>query len=189
MKFFSKKPREPQSKRDCLDADEIVRKVSLVYADYNDEDKKVKSRSSLPCSWFAARECFVIAYEREYLELSEQLKDSYHHVYRELAYFVDDELFESFENSLEIALRCSYDLLRSRGISDQDEAFQESMILGPDTGDRNDIWTFLGEVAPTCPPYDRQHLAETLGYCNGMFKIMWDEWASFANLVEYRNKK
>ena len=56
-----------------LDASDIVSQVGGIYAGLNERDQLVKPRSSLPCSWFAARECFMRAYEREYLVLDENL--------------------------------------------------------------------------------------------------------------------
>jgi hypothetical protein len=133
--------------QDSLDPAEIVSSVSLVYADYNAQHAIVKPRSSLPCSWFAARECFMIAYEREYLELPEQLRDSYHHVYAELSFFLDDESVESFESSLNTATTCYSNRCRSLGLPVLEEVYCRKYLAGTVLDDRKGVWTHLGKCA------------------------------------------
>ncbi len=164
-------------------------RVGGIYADFNEQGQLVKPRSSLPCPWFAVRECFMIAYETEYLELPEDLRNSYHFVYGELSFFVNDDLCKDFNYSLNIAAKCRFERSRTLGIP-EDEAFCRKLIASDTVKiqDRKEIWTHLAREE-TCP---RQHLlllAETLTYCGELHRAMYNEWAAFANLIAYRKKK
>jgi len=187
--FWKRRSREDAADVNNLDAEEIVSRVGGVYADFNEKGQLIKPRSSLPCSWFAARECFMIAYEREYLQLPEDLRHSYHFVYSELACFVDDELCKGFNYSLNIAAKCRSERNRTSGIQ-EDEAFCRKYIASDTVKiqDRKEIWSHLASES-TCP---RQHLlllAETLVYCGELHRAMYDEWAAFANLIAYQKKQ
>jgi hypothetical protein len=131
----------------------------------------------------------MIAYETEYLDLPEETQNSYQFVYRELSFFVEDELYKDFNSSLDVAARCQSERLRKSGIT-EDESFCRKFIASAavKVQDRKEIWAHLAREE-TCP---RQHLlllAETLAYCSGLHRAMWDEWAAFASLVAYRKKK
>jgi hypothetical protein len=169
-------------------AREIVSKVGGVYADLNEQRMLVKPHSSLPCSWFYARECFVIAYENEYLNLSEELRDSYHHVYRELSFFIEDKLWKEFNSALDIAARRQYEQISTLGGITSEDFCRNLLASGAVMGQtREEIWRQLAEIN-TCP---RKHLIvlfETLSYCGALHRAMWDEWAAFANLVAFRAK-
>lgn len=184
------KPRSRQCDTDVnnLDAGEVVSKIGGIYADLTEQGQLVKPRSSLPRPWFVVRECFMIAYETEYLELPQNLHDSYHFVYRELSFFVDDDLCKDFNCSLNIAAKCRFERLRKYGISG-DESFCRKFIASNllKFHRREEIWSHLASEE-TCP---RQHLlllAEPLAYCSELHRAMWDEWAAFANLIAYRKK-
>ena len=187
--FWKQRHRQGDTNVNNLDTGEIVSKVGEIYAKFNEQGQLVKPQSSLPCSWFAVRECFMIAYEKEYLELPKNLHDSYHHVYRELAFFIDDDLCKDFNSSLDIAAKCRFERVRKLGIS-EDETFCRKFIAfyALRIQDRKEIWDHLAHEE-TCP---RQHLlllAETLTYCSELYRAMWNEWAAFANLIAYRKKK
>lgn len=193
MLFWKRKLREAEKSVDLLDPAEIVSTVSTIYVDYNEKGQVVKPRSSLPCSWFDAREFFMIAYEREYLELPKNFQDSYHLMYCELAFFVDDRLCETFEKSFNIAVKCLSDSGFKLPSGIPDEKFFRYSIAGSSmlvhsNEDRDEIWTRLSQQVPTCPAHDRLRLAQTLAYCSAMHKVMWDEWAAFANLIAYQKK-
>ena len=76
-----------------LEASEVISQVGGIYADRSLPGQLVQSRSILPCPWFTVRECFVINYEKNYLQLLEDTKSAYHLIYTELAFFVDDHLY------------------------------------------------------------------------------------------------
>jgi hypothetical protein len=142
----------------------------------------------LPCSWFAARECFLVAYEREYLALPEQLHGSYNLVYSELSFFVDDDLCEDFDRSLDIAAKCRSERLRTIGIQ-EDEALCRQLLASctVKAQHRQEILTHLRHE-DTCPRVHLLHLAETLVYCSELYRAMSHEWAAFANLVAFKTK-
>jgi hypothetical protein len=170
----------------CLDAGEIVSQVGSVYADYSDQQQLVKPRSSLPCSWFSARECFANDYQANYPHLSDELRGSYHHVYRELAFFVDDGLCEAFNLSLDAAVSSRCKMLRDSGVSPRED-FLRNMIasFAVTVMGRDEIWKDLQSYS-TCPREHLITLAETLSHCSGVFQSMSDEWTAVANLVAYR---
>lgn len=180
--------RQSDAQSAFTEAAEIVSEVARIYVEFNDKGRLVKSRSSLPCSWIMARECMMTAYEVEYPDLSEDLQNSYHHIYRELSFFVEDDLCNEFNAALNIAARCRHERLKKMGIS-QDESFCRIMLASCHVTvlERREIWDRLA-CEETCP---RQHLlllAETLSFCSGTYRAMWDEWAAFANLIAYRRK-
>lgn len=169
-----------------LVAREIVSKVGEIFADFNEQGQLVKPRSSLPCSWFAVRECFMNAYETDYLEVPKDLRFSYHLVYRELSFFIDDDLCEDFNSSWNIAAKCAFARFQALGIP-ADEAFCKNYIASHlvTSQDRKEIWANLAREE-TCP---RQHLLllwEILAYCSELHRVMWNEWAAFENLLAYR---
>ena len=188
--FWKQNHRRNVTNVNDLDASEIVSQVSGIYADLNEQGQLIKPRSSLPCSWFTVRECFMTAYEKEYPQLSEKLRDSYHHVYRELAFFVDDGLYNNFNSSLNIAAKCRFERDRKYGIS-QNEDFYRKLIASPSVTiqNRNEIWESLASAnEKTCPKHDLLLLAETLSYCSELYGALWNEWAAFSNLIAYRKK-
>ena len=193
--MFSKQRRQhDDTSPSPLDAGDIVSQVGLVYADLNEEDYLVKPRSRLPCSWFTARECFMIAYEAHYLQLPQNVHDSCHHVYPELAFFVDEDLWRDFNTSLAVASRCRSSRLREMGFSElpsaQDEALSRKLIasFGVKGMDRKQIWEGLSQET-TCPRQNLLLLAETLTYCGELYRAMFDEWVAYANLIAFQKKK
>ena len=168
------------------EASEMVSQVGNVYADLVEHGKLVKSRSDLPCSWYRARESFMLAYESEYSVLPDSLRDAYQQVYAELAFFVDDEIAERFGISLEIASRHRIERLREVGIM-EDERTARLMIasISIKIQEREAIWQRLSDEE-SCPRSELLLLFETMTYCGEMYRAMWDEWAAFANLVAYR---
>ncbi len=172
-----------------MDAGEIVSRVAEVYGDLNEQRQLVKPRSSLPCSWFSARESFFKAYKEEYLELTKEVDLSYHNVYTELAFFVDDDLCTSFNRSLDVAAKCRSERMRNLGVA-EDESFCRQFIASPATRiqDRKEIWNQLTSEE-TCPRHHLVLLAETLVYCGALYRAMYDEWVAFANLLAYQYKK
>lgn len=186
--FWKQRHRKDAANVSHLDASEIVSQVGGIYADLNDQGQLVKPRSSLPCPWFTVRECFMITYEAEYLQLPENIRNSYLHVYRELAFFVDDRLCNEFHASLNVAAKCRSERLRETGLA-EDEAFSRRFIASDTVTiqDRKAIWEHLG-YEKTCPRHDLLLLAETLTYCGELNRALWNEWAAFANLIAYRQK-
>jgi hypothetical protein len=167
-------------------ASDIVSEVAAIYVELNDQSVLVKTCSSLPCSWFAVRECFMTAYKAEHLQLSETIRNSYHHVYRELAFFVNDGLWNDFNASLAVAVKCRSERLRKMGVP-EDEAFCRRMIASPTVTieDRKAIWERLRREE-TCPRDDLLRLADTLTYCGEMYRALSDEWAAYANFIANR---
>lgn len=187
--FWKQHPKQGDTNFSNLNAAEIVSKVSGVYSDFNEQGQLVKPRASLPCSWFAARECFMIAYDAEFQVLPETLHNSYHFVFRELSFFVDDNLCKDFNLSLNIAAKCRSERMQALGIS-EDEAFCRVCIAskGVTVQDREEICAQLAHEV-TCPKQHLALLAETLAYCSELHRAMRDEWATFSNLVAFRKKK
>lgn len=172
------------------DAAEIASQTGEIYANLNEQGLLVKPRSSLPCSWYAVRESFVIAYETEYLELPENLHDSYHHVYRELAFFIGDELFKDFNSSLGVAAMNRFEREQKLGLSvDESSCRNHIAHIGVKTQTREEIWDSLVASETTCPREHLVVLAETLGYCSSLFRTMWDEWAAYATVIAHQKKK
>ncbi len=156
---------------------------------WNERRQLVKPRSSLPASWFTVRECLHRAFELEYVTINEEVKNSYHHVYRELAFFVEDEQCAKFNAALDIAVSCRVERMKSMGIA-QDAASCRSFIASEAVKAQKgeEIWDQLAEEV-TCPRKDLLVLANTLIYCSAMYRTMWDEWAAFTNLVAARQKE
>ena len=189
--FWKQRPRQGDASGANLDAGEVVSQVGGIFADFSGRGQLVRPRSSLPCSWFAVRECFVVAYEREFLELTEENHNSYHYVYCDLAFFVDDDLCKQFDSALTIAAKCRCERLRKFGIS-EDETFCRSYLAGSEVKiqDRKEIWTALGDkFLETCPTQYLRLLAETMAHCGELHRAMRDEWESFVNFIAYRKKK
>ena len=187
-----RKQRSRQSTTDISysDAAEIVSQVGEVYAHPNEQEQLVKPRSSLPCPWYIVRESFIVAYETEYLELPENLQESYHHLYRELAFFIGDELYKDFNSSLSVAAKNRIERVQKLGLSEDESSCRNHIAhIGVKAQTREEIWDRLVANETTCP---RQHLivlAETLGYCSSLFRVMWDEWAAYATLIAHQKKK
>ena len=132
----------------------------------------------------------MVAYEREYDSVPENVHNNYHRIYGELAFFIDDALFARYENSLSIAVKCYSDKLREVG-TESSEHFCRGMIADktitvPGQGDADTILTRLKEIVPTCPSLDRLILTYALAYCAATHEAMWNEWAAFANLIRYK---
>ena len=173
-----------------LNASDVVTQVALVHARLNMAGQRIKPRSSLPCSWFSVRECFVTAYEEECLQLSKADRENYHYVYRELAFFVDDELFKKFSSSLDVAAQCRAKRLRDAGKAEEVEFSRKVILVELESAkiqDRDAIYEHLAREN-TCPTRDLVLIAETLVYCGWLYRLMWDEWVAFANLIEYSAK-
>jgi hypothetical protein len=97
----------------------------------------------------------MVAYEEVYPTAPERLKDFYQHVYRELSFFVDDDLYRSFNSALDVAAICQWEEAQKRGTS-QDLAFYRTLIAnqGVIAQSKEEIWAGLVHEA-TCP---KQHL-------------------------------
>lgn len=188
MSLWKRKPQGVHLRADHLDASEVVSAVSAAYAHHNEQGQFIKPRSSLPCSWFCARECFMVVYQMEYLALPKEVHDSYHFIYRELAFFVDDELFAAYSKAVDAAIKCNSDWRHAAGLA-ADEGFDKLMIASKTVvlEKREEIWARLLKLVPNCSVRDRRLLTETLAYCGAMYRAMYDEWAAFANLVAYRS--
>ncbi len=164
---------------------EIVSSVADAYCELNDRSQLVKSCSKLPCSWFATREQFFKAYKSEYSVLTKQLRDSYHHVYAELTFFINDDDLARFDSSLATAAKHRIERMRRAGIVEREEfatRFLASLTVKIET--RQEIWDRL-RVEETCPRTDLLVLAETLSFCGALYRSMYDEWAAFANFVDF----
>lgn len=191
--FWKKPPRQGDASRANLDAGEVVSQVGGIHADFAKRGGQIfKPRSSLPCSWFAVRECFVVAYEREFLELTEDLHNSYYQVYWQLAFYIDDDLYKQFDSALTIAAKSRCERMRKLGLSGDETLCRRELAgvaLQPQDGNaRNVIWTQLG-CEDTCPTQHLRLLAETMAHCNELSCAMRDEWDAFINLIAYRKKK
>lgn len=188
---MSRKQRTGQNLTDIsyTDAAEIASRTGEVYANLNEQGLLVKPRSSLPCPWYIVRESYIIAYETEYLELPENLHDSYHHVYRELAFFIGDELFEDFNSSLGVAAMNRFEREQKLGLSvDESSCRNQIAHIGVKAQTREEIWDSLVASETTCPRRHLVVLAETLGYCSSLFRSMWDEWAAYATVIAHLMK-
>lgn len=183
--------RQPRDKagidtRTSVDHTEVVTRTSQAYATLNEQGRLIKPASSLPRSVDAIRESFKFAYAMEFRSLSDQLKDSYHHVYRELAFFIDDELCREFDQSLAIAADCRRKRRLAQGApAEPKKLWQQLIDLYARTDTRERIWDRLAEES-TCPRSDLKLIAEVLSCCAGVHRALWDEWAAFATFVAYR---
>ncbi len=170
-------------------AREVVSQVAKIFADLNEQEQLVKKRSSLPCLWHVARESFAFAYKIEYAELPEQLRDSYHQVYSELSFFIDDVSHQRYEASLDAVARHELERLQKIGLSGSMFTCRNLIAhIGVKAQTRHEIWESLIGSNETC---QREHLivlAETLGYCSAMFRLMWDEWVAYDTFIAYQNR-
>ncbi len=157
--------------------------VADAYAALNDRSQLVKPRSKLPASWFSTREHFFVAYKAEYSSLTKQLHDSYHQIYAELAFFVDDDDVARFETALDIATKHRIERMHKLGITEE-ESFCRRYLASPaaKVKTRQQIWDSL-RAEETCPRTHLLILAETLCFCGALYRAMYDEWAAFANFV------
>jgi hypothetical protein len=135
------------------------------------------------------RECFHQAYERDYLSLTKATQDSYHHVYRELAFFVEDDLCTEFNVALDVAVRCRMERMQGVGIAE--DAVSCRIFIASDAvkiQQKNEIWDQLAKEL-TCPRKDLLVLANTLTYCSAIYRAMWNEWVAFTSQVAARHNK
>jgi len=186
--------RRPRSDKGAEDisytrAAELVSQIGGVYADHNEQGLLVKKRSSLPCPWYVARESFTIAYKIEYLELPENLKNAYHHVYRELSFFIDDDSYQKYEASLDVVAQHQVEQMQKIGMSKSILTCRNLIAnMGVTTQTREETWESLIKNNETC---QREHLiilAETLGYCSAMYRLMWDEWVAYDTFIAFQIK-
>jgi hypothetical protein len=171
-------------------AREVMSTVGTVYAELNEKGELIKSRLCLPFSLFNIRACFMDAYECEFAQLKDDVKHSYHHVYRELAFFVDDKLAMAYKKSMNVAvqhLAKSHFELTGRQPTDD---FCRNFLAGRSilVEDPEKFWARLEKQVPNCPAEDRRVLVELLGYCVQLFHALDSEWVAFANLVAYKNR-
>jgi hypothetical protein len=187
--FWNKLIRNEMTEISSLESRKIVSRIGVLYADLNDRSQLVKPRSSLPCTWFSARESFFVAYRTDYPQLSKELHDSYHHVYSELAFFIDDEDSTRFALSLDVAAKCRSERMQKLGLA-EDESFCRKFIASPTIKiqSRKEIWDQLA-AEKTCPGDHLLFLAETLCFCGTLYRAMYDEWVAYANFLAYQNKK
>lgn len=176
-------------KAGTYDVSEIVSKVGKLSAEFYRQHQLIKSRSSLPCSWFKTRECFLQAYEKEYRELPKQLHDSYLLTYADLAFFVEDHLSQEFEIALSIATKCRSERMQKLGLS-EDEALSRRSIasIAVKAMERKEIFAQLAREV-SCPRVHLVLLAETLSYCTAQYRTMYDEWVAHANFLSFTSKK
>lgn len=190
--FWKGNGKKDKDNRLKLNSSEIVTQVAKVYGDYCDKGVLIRPHSSLPCSWFTARECFFIAFEAEYLEISEELRKGYHEVYRELALFIEDDLYKAYNYSLNVAAKCQIERFQPQGRSgvsmDIDSIKRRIVGFEMKTLSREEIWKQLA-MEEKLPKEHLAVLAEILSYCSGLYRAMWNEWAAFANLTAYRKLK
>lgn len=186
--FWRQRSRRDDSDISNRDLGEVVSQIGEIYADFCEQQQLVKPRSSLPCPWYVAREYFMVAYEEVYSRAPERLKDFYQHVYRELSFFVDDDLYKRFNAALDVAAKCRWEEAQKLGRSSDLASCRRDMAgLWVIAQSDEEIRACLAHVA-TCP---KQHLiliAETLIYCTRLFQAMDAEWVAFANLVAYRKR-
>lgn len=187
--FWKQRQKQDPININLIDAIEVVSQVGGIYADLNDQHLLVKPRSSLPRSWFAVRECFMVAYEAEHLRLSENIQNAYHYVYPQLAFFVDDDIYSQFNTSLDIAARCRSERIRKMGFAEE-VALSKNIIASESVviQDRKEIEEHLAQE-DTCPKHDLLLLVETLSYCATLHRAMSNEWSAFLSLITYRQKK
>ncbi|MDD2763922.1 MAG: hypothetical protein PHE83_08130 [Opitutaceae bacterium] len=184
--FWSKQLRKEVA---ALDASEVVSRVGELNAGFHQRHQLVKNRSCLPCSWFATRECFFHAYDKEYRELPKQLHDSYHLVYAELAFFVDDGIGKEFDLALGIAAKCRNERMQKLGIAEDEQHCRRFIAsFAVKAQERKEIWEHLA-LEVTCPRRHLVLLAETLTFCAAQYRSMYDEWVAYANLLSFTKKK
>jgi hypothetical protein len=186
--FRKKTSQRVNTKINNIDAKETVSQVGEIYANLNEQGQFIKQRSLLPYPWFVVRECFTTAFETEYPELSEDIRNSYHFVYSELAFFIEDDLYNDFNVALDIAAKCKIEKVQKLHVSTRDETYWKNWIASDTVKvqNREEIWASLADM-DTCPRKHLLLLAETLTYCGELHRAMWDEWTTFANLIAYRN--
>ena len=132
----------------------------------------------------------MIAYKREYPELPKDLRDSYHHVYRELSFFVDDDTYQKYDTSLNVVTQNRVERMQRLGRPETKATCKNHHVahIGVKAQTREEIWESLVKSDEACP---REHLivlAETLGYCSALFRVMWDEWAAYDTLIAHQNR-
>jgi hypothetical protein len=187
--FWSRSTQEQGQRALSLDPGGTVSLVAGVYTELNGRSQLVKPQSRLPCSWFSAREQFFAAYKSEYLALTEELRNSYHHVYAELAFFVDDDDMRQFESALDVATKHRIERMQKMGVPEE-EAFCRRYLSSTTVKilSREQIWDRL-RAEETCPRTHLLVLAETLSFCGALYRSMYDEWAIFANFVAHQNSE
>jgi hypothetical protein len=174
---------------DYTSARDLVSEIGMIFGDLCEQGMLVKRRSSLPCPWYVARECFFITYGQEHSELSEQLKDSYHLVYRELSFFIEDKLWQDYERSLSTALQHRAQRNGMLGLSES-EQFSKNLIASTTVTlkTREQIFDNLVQTEKDCPRAHLIVLAETLGFCAALYRLMWDEWAAYTTLIAHEDR-
>lgn len=167
----------------------LVADIGAVYADLCAAGVLVKKRSSLPCPWYVARECFMIAYRAQHRELSDQLESAYLTVFSDLSFFVEDSLCENYERSLTVAVRHRMEHFGNSASGWTERSVRNDFANeGVIAQTREEVFSSLLKMETYCP---REHLivlAETLSYCSALYRIMWDEWAAYTTLIAHEDR-
>jgi hypothetical protein len=118
-----------------------------------------------------------------------ELHDSYHQIYSELAFFVDDEESVRFGLSLDVAAKCRSERMQTLGVIEDESSCRRFLASSTiKLQSRKEIWERLS-AEKTCPRSHLLLLAETLCFCGGLYRAMYDEWAAYANLIAFQDKK
>lgn len=186
--FWKQRTKNKKPDIDPEYASDIVSQVGGIFASLNDRHQLIKPRTALPCSWFAVRECFMVAYDADYLHLPDELKNAYDQVYGELAFFVEDELCAEFNISLDVVAKCRSQAFKNIGA--KEDVASERRRLASELvkyKDRKAIFESLANVE-ACPRRDLLLVAETLAHCGELYRAMSAEWTAFASLISFRKK-
>lgn len=183
--FWKKQTKAINSEIDVDYAVEVVSKVGGIYAEMSESRHLIKSQSDLPCSWFSVRECFFASYKNCYQSMPKEIKDSCSHVYKELAFFVDGDLYKIYKKSFKDSIDCIIREQKEMGVNYDRKTirslyFSTPLMLGK-RGD--DLLAYLSNRCKTCSEKDILIITEVLTYCAELRQAMHQEWIGFINII------
>ena len=182
------KNKNPKNGLTYEEASEIVTKLGAQVSKGCNASEFIKSQASLSYPVFVVRESIVKAYSLEFATIDEGTKNAFAKVYRDLALYVDDDLYVRYSNSLrnivnERILECV-----KLGLNDNLE-FHYSMIAS-DTilySSTKEIWENLARYKNS----ERKDLVivyRTLCFCKSMHEMHWNEWSALTNMLMFKNR-
>jgi len=175
---------------DPEEAMENVIEISGIFADLNEAGEFIKSQSKLPCTWDVARKSFKIAYKHYHSFITEEQDQGFHSVYRELAYFVEEKERIRFQKAMDLILKETNAHERER-YGERATVYTEVLIVGFEVGFQPKEKTKDRLVnSPVLRPKGALlAVAEIAGCCGEQYKLMWDEWADYANHVSGKKQR
>jgi hypothetical protein len=158
--------------------------TAAVYAGLDEAGVEFKPASRLPAELHVVREEFKRAFRREYHQLTSEVRHSYHHVYRELAFFLEAPLADRCERIVDELAKAFQEQDVKQGRPPDDLKLARSYVM-PIMRLPSGREEFLKQLVRLDKDRDkdRRLLVEVCTYCNAMYGLLWNEWVAYENFV------